>query len=106
MMNEFRSNQNASEALREKRKALELLRYQGVPLNEEMGGNPHGYSPVQLLTRHVMEYSRHSGLSGEDTMTLLAYEALCQLEQLHVRLLLDINLRTHPPIVVDREVPK
>ena len=56
---------------------------------QEMAGTPdgrrillHRYSHYDTLTRSVMNCAEHLGLSGEDTMVLLAFEALRDRERL------------------------
>lgn len=49
------------------------------------------------LVKAVFDSARYRGLSGDDTMTWLAYEALLRVEQLE-SLLLDIHGKGIPPI--------
>lgn len=45
------------------------------------------YARDDALTRNVWMMAQHHGLSGEDEMTVLAYNALVQLEALREQLL-------------------
>jgi len=53
------------------------------------------------LTRNVLESARYQGLSGDDTMTWLAFEALKRAEQLEDMVLSQAMLRPPAPIILD-----
>ncbi len=51
------------------------------------------FSRENPLVRHVFDASRYHGFSGEDTMTVLAYEALVRLEQYEMAALRELMIR-------------
>lgn len=53
------------------------------------------------LTRNVLESARHMGLSGDDTMTWLAFEALKRAEYFEELVLSQAMLRPPPPIIFE-----
>ena len=53
------------------------------------------------IVHNVLSASRYAGLSGEDTMTYLAHEAIRRMLHLE-KVLLDANaMRPAPPVVLD-----
>lgn len=63
------------------------------------------FSPIQGLARMVLQQGRYKGLSGEDIMTWLAFEALKQLETIHAKTLRDMRNSIWPRIMPEmREV--
>lgn len=59
---------------------------------QEWGRTLHGGSAI---VHQVLTYASREGLSGEDTMAMLAYHALVSLEQANKRLF-DLALATFP----------
>ena len=57
------------------------------------------YSFSDALTRNVYDMSKYRGLSGEDTMTVLAFEALRRLEKLTDQHLEFVMTNPMPPII-------
>jgi hypothetical protein len=47
----------------------------------------------------VLRTAEHAGYSGEDTMTMLAYHAILQLEQMQDLLTEQVSLTPSPPMV-------
>ncbi len=59
------------------------------------------YSRVNPTTRAVFDAAYYRGLSGDDTMTWLAFEALRRLERLENLMLEQAMLSPHPLVFVD-----
>lgn len=77
---------------REMRKRITLFSYGRAALN----GQPQTYgSTGHAMVRQVLTYAQREGYSGEDTMAMLAYHALLNLEQANQRLL-DLAYTTLP----------
>lgn len=57
------------------------------------------YSRENSLTHALLRQSEAMGLSGEDTMTWLAYEALKRVEQLEAHFIEQINMSPTPPVI-------
>jgi hypothetical protein len=62
------------------------------------------FSHHDPLTRRVFDVARHEGLSGEDAMTMLAYHALIQVEEM--RALLFDKMMCEPAPRIDSVLPK
>ena len=56
------------------------------------------------LINRCLRVAEHAGLSSEETMTLLAYEALCMLEELHTRELKRVMLDIRVPFFVKEPI--
>ena len=59
--------------------------------------NEYAFNGVEPLVKAIFDAARHRGLSGEDTMTLLAFESLQQLEHCKALLLEQAMLAPAPP---------
>lgn len=81
---------------REIRQALRRSAYRG----ERIDGKDLGWSqiatPSSSLARRVFDMAQYTGLSGEDEMTVLAYNALIMYEQLFDKVLHDASISTTP----------
>ena len=60
----------------------------------------YSYRGGEPMVKVILDSSRYRGLSGEDTMTWLAFEALRQLEHLKGLVLNDAMLRPSTPMIV------
>jgi ABC-type tungstate transport system permease subunit len=58
------------------------------------------------ILREVFVFSERQGYSGEDKMTLLAYRALLELENVTARLIELHNMIPHQQTIVEKETPK
>lgn len=63
--------------IRELRKQITISAFRG----ERLDGKAHDLSMAAALARQILTIGEVAGLSGEDTMTLLAYHALVAYEQ-------------------------
>lgn len=64
------------------------------------------YSRVNPMTRAVFDAAHYRGLSGDDTMTWLAFEALRRLERLEGLMLEQAMRSPHPLVFVDSVRPQ
>ena len=55
------------------------------------------------LSKAVLESARYRGLSGDDTMTWLAFEALKRAEYFEEIVLEQTMLRPQPPIIISAD---
>lgn len=79
------------------RKVLFEVAYRGAhPLPE---AKRRGYPISAALVRNIMEAGRYNGLSGEDTMTAIAYHLLLEVERLGEMVMQDLVTRPSPVIV-------
>jgi len=62
------------------------------------------YSYDHPMVKNVMDAARYRGLSGDDTMTWLAFEALCRLEHMEELVLDDFNSRASTFVVRQKEI--
>lgn len=63
--------------------------------------------PTSAMIQACLIMCQREGLSGEDTMTVLAYHALVGYEKLHDLVMEQISLTVNPPfIIVKPEDPK
>ena len=60
------------------------------------------YARYDSMTRAVMDTAYHRGLSGEDTMTMLAYHALCSREKLFDAAL-ERSYLDMPPLIITKD---
>jgi len=67
---------------------------------KEMG--PSNLPPAAAMIRAVLTAAEYQGLSGEDAMTMLAYNALVGYERLHDHVLQEAMLNPSPPLIVRR----
>jgi hypothetical protein len=65
---------------REMRKVLDAIAFRGASLQPD--GKEWEYSYASATVRQCMDLGRHQGLSGEDTMTLIAYHLLVRCDSL------------------------
>jgi hypothetical protein len=72
---------------REMRKALNAVAYKGRSLTPDGPDWAYQYGAAQL--RNCMEHGRNQGLSGEDTMTIIAYHLMLELNRLGEMVLRD-----------------
>jgi hypothetical protein len=82
--------------VREMRKALRDMSYTG----SNLGGDRPDYGPTAALARNCLRAAEAQGFSGEDTMTLVAYHAILQLEKAYGMLLANPSLASPAPIFV------
>ena len=66
---------------------------------EGMRRRIHKYARHDAMTRSILDMARYRGLSGDDTMTMLAFEALRRLEHME-RLILDHKLTHIQPMII------
>jgi len=59
----------------------------------------YSYRGNEPIVRAVLEAAKHRGLSGEDTMTLLAFEALKGMELYKSMVIESAMLNPNPPLV-------
>lgn len=79
------------------RLAITELAYRGAWRDDSDGRH---FDFAAALARRVLDYGKYRGLSGEDTMTMLAYHALKQYEAMAQRVLEFVNASPAPPIVI------
>ncbi len=89
---------------REMRKAMQAAVYRGERV-DGTGRSRGSMSVAAVLARNVMQSAEIQGFSGEDTMTAVAYYALCELERMNDRLLEQLYLMPAPKMVVKRDAP-
>jgi hypothetical protein len=77
---------------RDMRKRIMRAAYRG----ERLDGK-HGLTVS--IAHAVLRTAEHAGYSGEDTMTMLAYHAILQLEQMQDLLTEQVSLTPSPPMV-------
>lgn len=77
------------------RKQILDCAYGRAPLNKSMGND----SMVCALIRQTLNLAARDGLSGEDTMTILAFNALLQLETLYNQELEKARLSIKPHFI-------
>ncbi len=72
-------------------------------LNEVAIGRYPGLhnSPSALIVRTCMDQGRYTGLSGEDTMTMIAYHLMLRHDQLYEKVLQSAVLNISTAIVKD-----
>ena len=85
---------------RELRAKIHLAGYRGQRID---GG--HSPAFVSALVRNVLVTAERNGLSGDDTMTWLAYEALKALEECQGREMQRAMLDPAPRLVVLKDLP-
>lgn len=74
---------------REMRKILDEAAYRGVhPLAKQWD-----YPLSVTLVHNLMEFCRYNGFSGEDTMTVIAYHLLLEVERLGGMVMRDLATR-------------
>lgn len=78
--------------LREMRKAINLAARGEASVGGERGNGWGMTSPAAPMIRNTMMAGEYAGWSGEDTMTVLAYHALLQFEDIHARFLETMSL--------------
>lgn len=89
---------------REMRKRIAEASRRGTPVSGK--AVPPGQMTVGgVLARHIMIFAEREGMSGEDTMTMLAYHALIALEQSQARLLEMAMLTPAQPLVFVKQEP-
>ena len=84
----------------EKLKPLTAEEVKEVSTVEGMRRRIQRYAHDDSLTRHVFDSAYYRGLSGEDTMTMLAYHALLDREQFRELVLEQLVLNPMPPKIV------
>lgn len=67
------------------------------------GRRPEGYSMAtsSAILCNTVRWGEAQGWSNEDTMTMLAYQALLAYEAIADRMIEGLNLTPHPPFVID-----
>jgi hypothetical protein len=83
--------------VREMRQAITRAAYG----RERVDGKTLGlgaWPPASPLASKVLRCGEHEGWSGEDTMTVLAYEALKAYEQMHDLVIQNLNAHVNPPV--------
>jgi len=60
--------------------------------------NEYSFRGNQPFVRAILDQARYRGLNGDDTMTWLAFEALCRAEQLEEMVLNAARTNPIPPI--------
>ncbi len=90
---------NHEDEIREMRKAIHAMAYQGFFVVDAPSKPfwPFG----QSLVRNTLDSCRYRGLSGEDTMTVLAYNVLKEADRIYEQLLGMANIRTEQFIIAD-----
>jgi hypothetical protein len=83
---------------REMRRALHAVAYRGA--DQRLINQQWEYSTGSAIVRQCMDLARRDGLSGEDTMTLIAYSLLVQCDLLDRRLLRYARLDVAPSMQV------
>mgnify|MGYP000574850888 CR=1 FL=1 len=86
--------------IREKRKAINDMAYGNWPLSERREFNLPAHDFSRALVRRTLDSGRHNGLSGEDTMTVLAFHALEEVSRLYALVVDQVNSRPGPGIMV------
>ena len=67
--------------------------------------NEYAYRGGNPMVKAIMDSARYRGLSGEDMMTWLAYEALIGYEHLQGLILEDAMRSPHPPLIMVKDKP-
>ena len=88
---------------REIRKLLHEAAYLGVRIDQNPEYPKIGFN-VHAVVRNSFKMAELFGLTGEDKMTMVAYHALLQCEQLTDRLL-EIAMTSTPNIIVKHQSP-
>lgn len=86
---------------REIRQMLRRAAYRGDRIDGKEPGWSGIATPASSLARRVFDMAQYTGLSGEDEMTVLAYNALIMYEQLFDKVLHDASIIPTPPFFLD-----
>jgi hypothetical protein len=87
---------------RELRKLIRQAAYRGEPLTKTGRDIP---GVASTLARNVLHMGEFNGLSGEDTMTVLAYHLMVQCETLYDSLLRQCETSLNSPVFIVKENP-
>ena len=91
--------------INEMRRRIHDVAYLGARLEEKEGGYSRTLSATATTVRYVYQIADRDGLSGEDRMTMLAYQIMLQYETLFDKVL-SMEMKMVPEYVVipDKEV--